>query len=363
MTRLGKERVLVVDDDKNRADIVRRRLCEDFEIVNASPGPSAVRLLETEEFDLLISDQRESALLSLAGSEHQPELVGSCPAMKSLLAEIDRVANQECDLHLVGEKGSGKALVARSVHGIDTRSGAFFRIRLADLEVSEMEAAVFGGSRPSAGTFFLDGIECLPLPLQERLAREHRPGQPRDRGYRLITASSVPLAHATMSAMWKELVAGGSEEFASISVPALRDRGEDIPRLAVHFLTEAMKRSGRVGVTLGRQAMAELCAHSWPANVSELKQVVDDVVIRTSDNLEIGPGSMLSGGQSFIVEQVVSDIIGGGRGLDAAMAELEAAVIREALHQQRGNRSAAARQLKLPRQTLQDRMKKHGLWI
>jgi DNA-binding NtrC family response regulator len=145
-------------------------------------------------------------------------------------------------------------------------------------------------------------------------------------------------------------------------MPALRDRGEDIPRLAVHFLAEAMRRSGRVGITLGRQAMAELCAYDWPGNVSELKRVLDDTVLRAGDQSEIGPGTMLSGGQSFIVEQVVGDIIGGCRGLDAAMAELEAAVIREALQQQRGNRSAAARQLKLPRQTLQDRMKKHGLW-
>lgn len=362
MTRLGKVRVLVVDDDKNRADIVRRRLCEDFEIVNASPGPSAARLLETEDFDLLISDQRESSLLSLAGGFHQPELVGSCPAMKALLADIEFAANGPSDLHLIGETGCGKALVARSVHSIDTRSGAFVRIRLADLDVSEMEAAVFGTGRPSAGTFFLDGIDALPVPMQERLAREHLPGQPRDRGYRLITASSLPLGHASMSLMWKELVEDSSASFSSITVPALRDRGEDIPRLAVHFLSEAMKRSGRVGVTLGRQAMAELCAHSWPGNVSELKRVVDDIVLRTRDNSEIGPGTMLSGGQSFIVEQVVGDIIGGCRGLDAAMAELEAAVIREALRQQRGNRSAAARQLKLPRQTLQDRMKKHGLW-
>jgi DNA-binding NtrC family response regulator len=362
MTRLGKVRVLVVDDDKNRADIVRRRLCEDFEIVNASPGPSAVRLLETQDFDLLISDQRDSTKISLAGGLQQAELVGSCPAMMALLAKIEQAANQTGDIHLVGETGSGKALVARSIHGADTRTGAFVRIRLKDLNASEMEAAVFGSGRPSAGTFFLDGIEFLPADLQERLAREHSPGQSRERGYRLITASCLPLGHASMSESWRQLVEEASSNFTSITVPALRDRGEDIPRLAVHFLVEAMKRSGRLGVTLGRQAMAELCAHNWPGNVSELKQVVDDIVLRTNDNREIGPGAMLSGGQSFIVEQVVSDIIGGCRGLDAAMAELEAAVIREALHQQRGNRSAAARQLKLPRQTLQDRMKKHGLW-
>jgi arginine utilization regulatory protein len=108
--------------------------------------------------------------------------------------------------------------------------------------------------------------------------------------------------------------------------------------------------------------MAELCAHDWPGNVRELKTVIDDMVVRTSDHSEIASGFKQPGGQSLIVEQVVGDIIGGCRGLDAAMAELEAAVIREALEQQQGNRSAAARQLKLPRQTLQDRMKKHGLW-
>ena len=79
MSRLGKVRVLVVDDDKNRADIVRRRLCEDFEIVNASPGASARHLLETEDFDLLISEQARST---------QETMIGDCPAM--LLLRVER---------------------------------------------------------------------------------------------------------------------------------------------------------------------------------------------------------------------------------------------------------------------------------
>ena len=253
-------------------------------------------------------------------------------------------------------------MAARAVHSLDTRNGAFVRVRLADLNSDEMEAAIFGEGRPAAGTFFLDGIEHLPLALQDRLAAEHALGQRRTGEYRLVTASSVALTHESLSKAWHARSQVPATDLTLINVPALRDRGEDIPRLAVHFLSEAMRRTRRVGVTLGRQAMAELCAHDWPGNVSELKRIIDDTVMRTNDNTEIGPGSMLSGGQSFIVEQVVGDIIGGCRGLDAAMAELEAAVIREALQQQRGNRSAAARQLKLPRQTLQDRMKKHGLW-
>lgn len=367
MTRLGKVRVLVVDDDKNRADIVRRRLCEDFEIVNATPGPLAARLLETEDFDLLISEQVGSSQVGLSGgairkSFSEPELVGSCVAMKALLAEVQVAANASCDVHILGEAGSGKAMAARALHSVDTRNGAFVRVRLADLNSDEMEAAVFGEGRPAAGTFFLDGIENLSLALQERLAAEHAPGQLRTGKYRLVTASSVPLTHESLSDVWQAASGGGATELSLIHVPALRDRGEDIPRLAVHFLSEAIRRTGRVGVTLGRRSVAELCAHDWPGNVSELKRIINDTVVRTKDNTEIGPGSMLSGGQSFIVEQVVGDIIGGCRGLDVAMAELEAAVIREALQLQRGNRSAAARQLKLPRQTLQDRMKKHGLW-
>lgn len=355
MSRLGK--VLVVDDDKNRADIVRRRLCEDFEIVNASPGPSAAHLLETEEFDLLISERGNAAQQVATDSNGEPELVGTCPAMMVLLTDIERAARQDGDLHLVGEIGSGKALVARTVHRIEKRPGAFLCVRLADLEPSEMEAAVFGHALPVGGTLFVDGIDRLSLPLQERLVRERNSGQLRSSDFRLVSASAVALEHATISPALAQHM-GASR----VLIPELRNRGEDIPRLAVHFVGDAMRKSGRVGLTIGRRAMAELCAYDWPGNVGELKAVIDDVVVRTQDDTEIGPGMMLSGGQSLIVEQVVVDIIGGCRGLDAAMAELEAAVIREALEQQHGNRSAAARQLKLPRQTLQDRMKKHGLW-
>ena len=354
---MGKVRVLVVDDDKNRADIVRRRLCEDFEIVNASPGPSAAHLLETEEFDLLISEQGKAAQRTVKNLTRESELVGNCPAMMELLTDIERAARQQGDLHLVGESGSGKALVARSVHRIEGRVGAFVCVRLSDLDAEEMEAAVFGHKLSAGGTLFLDGIERLSMSAQERLVRERNSGQLPSSSYRLICASSVPLGHASMSPALAQHLG-----VSLVQIPELRDRGEDIPRLAVHFVGEAMRRSGRVGLTIGRKAMAELCAYDWPGNVSELKSVIGDIVTRTNDHTEIGPGMMLSGGKSLIVEQVVVDIIGGCRGLDAAMAELEAAVIREALEQQQGNRSAAARQLKLPRQTLQDRMKKHGLW-
>ncbi len=351
MARTGKVRVLVVDDDKQRVEVFQRCLSSDFDVVEATPGLSATRLMESEHFDLLVSDKRGPT-----GIDSGTGFVGACPSTRSLLDAIEGFGAESGDVLVTGEAGSGKARVARSLHQATRGGGAFLCLRLAELAPGQIEAAIFDKARAQSlaaerGTLFIDGVERMSHELQARLVAD------RDQswaGWRIVCATAEdpsglhPLLLQHLGARVIELL-------------PLRDRGEDIPPLAGHFVAQASRRLGRRGISLSREAMAELCVYNWPGNVSELREVIEQAVPRCSDLGEIGPG-LLREGKSPIVGQVVDDIIGGSRGLDAAMAELEAAVIREALQQQRGNRSAAARQLKLPRQTLQDRMKKHGLW-
>lgn len=351
MARMGKVRVLVVDDDKQRVEVFQRCLGADFDVVEARPGVSAAKLLESEDFDLLVSDKRGS----LTGNASRLDFVGSCPSTRRLIETIERVTREDGDVLVLGEVGSGKARVARAIHqNRGQAAGAFLCIRLAELDAEQMEAAVFDNAVTqlhSGGTLFIDGIENMPVDAQVRLVRERDTLWP---GWRMILATQSR----------NDIASPALREHVSpreIEIRPLRERGEDIPELAVHFVAKICEQLGRQGVSLSREAMAELCAYDWPGNVSELRDVIEQAVARSEDNSQIGSG-LLSEGQNAIVGQVVEDIIGGSRGLDAAMAELEAAVIREALQQQHGNRSAAARQLKLPRQTLQDRMKKHGLW-
>jgi DNA-binding NtrC family response regulator len=350
MDRLGKVRVLVVDDDKQRVEVFQRCLSQDFDVFEARPGVAARRLLETEDFDLLVSDKSGP---NGAGKEGV-EIVGSCPNTRSLFVAIERIAREKGDVLIVGEPGSGKALTARALHQTEGRVGTFVCVRLAEIDADQIESIVFERPMPVGGTLLLEGIEHLPLVLQERLVRERESGQLPSNDCRVICAAETE-SDRISAALLRHLSP------RRIQLSPLRDRGEDIPRLAIHFVARASKRLGRAGISLSREAMSELCSYNWPGNVSELREVLEQALARCPDQGVIGAG-LLSGTQSPIVEQVVEDIIGGCRGLDAAMAELEAAVIREALQLQRGNRSAAARQLKLPRQTLQDRMKKHGLW-
>lgn len=298
--------------------------------------------------------------MDLARQGQEPSLIGSSPAMRTVFATIERVARTKGDVLIQGEVGTGKALVAKALHHTAGRSGEIECLKLAEMEASEMEAAIFDQTRKSETSLFIEGIENLELRLQDRLLRERLSDELAAERCHLIVGASTDLDAAVSRG---ELISGLRDHIRklNISVPALRDRGEDIPTLAVHFVSEHSERLGRTGITLGRGAMAELCGYDWPENVSELRRVVEHAVELAGDNSEIASGMLRRSGHP-IVEQVVEDIIGGGRGLDAAMAELEAAVIAEALEQHQGNRSAAARQLKLPRQTLQDRMKKHGLW-
>lgn len=352
MAKMGKVRVLVVDDDKKRFEVFQRCLGADFDLVEARPGVSTTRLLENEDFDLLLSDKRGS--VGITGSI--VEFVGSCPSTRSLLDTIERVAGADEDLLILGEAGSGKARVARAIHQERRQVGAFLCLRLAELDAGQIESAVFDNVmtqelQSEPGTLFIDGVQHLTMAAQDRLVQDRHTIWP---AWRIIFGA-LSLSDEISPSLRQHLA------HREVQIRPLRERGEDISGLAVHFAAKSCKTLGRNGISLSREAMAELCAYDWPGNVSELRDVIEQAVQRCSDMCQIGAG-LIGEGQNAIVEQVVEDIIGGSRGLDAAMAELEAAVIREALQQQHGNRSAAARQLKLPRQTLQDRMKKHGLW-
>ena len=277
-------------------------------------------------------------------------LVGSCPPMLQAFHLVSRFAQSEGDCLIWGESGTGKAALSQELHRLSSASGACLSVSLEGLSEADCEERAFT-EVPVGGTLLIRGIEGLSPRLQGQLAhlRVHRGS-----GTRLICTSSLApdeLDPRLLEVFGERLV----------SLPPLHARGADIVALAEHFLSEACRKNGREGRRLGREAMAAVCTHAWPGNLVELRSAIERAVVGSQAPAEFSE-LLVADLRSPIVVQVVEDIIGGGRGLDGSIAELESAVIAEALRRQRGNRSAAARQLKLPRQTLQDRMKKHGLW-
>ncbi|HVV88481.1 MAG TPA: sigma 54-interacting transcriptional regulator, partial [Kofleriaceae bacterium] len=231
------------------------------------------------------------------------ELIGRSPAALALLDLVARVAPTDATVLLGGESGSGKEMVARAIHRSSRRAqGPCVAVNCAALTESLIESELFGhekgaftgaterkvGRFESAdkGTLFLDEIGEMPLALQTKLLRvlEERRFE-RVGGTRPITVD-VRLVAATNRDLTDMVRRGTFREdlyyrlsVVATTVPPLRERGEDIPLLAEHFLARMRQQVGRRVVGFRPEAMRLLCAHTWPGNVRELRNAVERAVV------------------------------------------------------------------------------------
>jgi DNA-binding NtrC family response regulator len=233
-----------------------------------------------------------------------PEILGDSPALRRALDQVRRVASTDATVLLEGESGSGKELFARAVHHLSGRkSRSFFPINCAAIPENLLESELFGYEKGAftgasgtkrgkfeiadRGTLFLDEIGDLSPPLQGKVLRVieaksfERVGgtETRTVDIRLVAASNKDL---------KTLVAAGSFRqdlyfrlsVFPITVPPLRDRREDIPVLARHFLKRfAAEQKRRAALTLSPEALEALSAYPWPGNVRELENTIERAVI------------------------------------------------------------------------------------
>ena len=226
------------------------------------------------------------------------ELLIADPAMRGLFRLVERLAPSDLPVLVTGETGTGKELVALSLHARSRRAaGPFIAVNCAALPESLAESELFGHERgafsgastskqgffeaASGGTLFLDELGELPLSLQAKLLRAvetHqivRLGEPRG------VAVDVRLVAATNRDLGAEVKAGRFREdllfrlgAARVALPALRSRQREIPLLARAFLAQACAQQGRPVPTLSAAALAQLSAHDWPGNVRELRNAI-----------------------------------------------------------------------------------------
>jgi DNA-binding NtrC family response regulator len=224
-------------------------------------------------------------------------LVGESPVMRRLRALVARVAASTLPVLIEGETGSGKELVARALHEWSGRSGQFVALNVCAVSDSMFEAAMFGhvrgaftgAMRDSAGylteahrgTLFLDEVSGLSLGNQVKLLRAIETKEFRSVGaradkrsdFRLLAASNENVATLVERGQFRRDLAhrlGGLR----VTVPALRERIEDVPMLVTHFATEASAER-KIDVVIGPAVMRMLQAYSWPGNVRELRHVVE----------------------------------------------------------------------------------------
>jgi two-component system nitrogen regulation response regulator NtrX len=236
------------------------------------------------------------------------ELVGSGRAMTRLFAQIDRVAASETRVCILGETGTGKELVARAIHEKSPRrENAFITLNCAAVPAELIESELFGHERGSftgaatrhtgkfeqaeGGTLFLDEIGDMPLTMQAKLLRVLEEGEVERVGGDKPIKVNVRVIVATHRNL-EDLVK--KNEFRAdlfhrvyvfpLTLPALRDRPEDFPALIAHFAQQVAKQNGWKEKIFTDDAIAELRRYSWPGNVRELRNIVERLVLLSSDD-------------------------------------------------------------------------------
>lgn len=315
------------------------------------------------------------------------ELIGDSPGIAQLREQASRLLGRSAaggrlpPTLIVGETGTGKGLLARALHAASARrKAAFVDVNCASIPENLLEAELFGVERGAftgadrarpglfqaahRGTLFLDEIALLSTALQSKLLKALEDGAVRRVGSTRLDPVDAWLLAATNERLDEAMRAGRfrSDLYHRLSVitfrlPPLRERGEDVLRLADHFLAKACAEYGLAPRTLTDDARAALRAHPWPGNVRELANVIERVVLLsedvvvTRDMLELAPVADR--------EQRAPDRAGTRGVRPSDDGEREQLV--EALEATGWNLSRAAARLALPRNTLRYRMERHGL--
>jgi DNA-binding NtrC family response regulator len=314
-------------------------------------------------------------------------LMGASPLMQALVDRVRQVAESTFTVVLEGESGSGKEVVARAIHQESGRRRArFVPLDCGAIPETLVEAELFGHEKgafsgadrrreghfqfANGGTLFLDEVDHLPLTVQAKLLRVLQERQVMPLGssrhvpvdVRIIAASNRPLRAEADAGRFRPDLYYRLAEFA-IVVPPLRERREDIPRLAQRFVEEAALELGRPAVDLSDEAVALLTAHAWPGNVRELRNIVRQAVLQSRDMVSTAIiRDLLSATASpapapETSQRSLKDVA------DAAAEAAERGAIVAAVRACGGNKTRAARLLQTDFKTLHLKMKRYGLQV
>ncbi len=318
-----------------------------------------------------------------------PSLIGRSPGIDNVVSDIELVVNRTCNVLIEGETGTGKEVVARSIHERGGRSrGPWVAVNCGAIPESLLEAELFGHVRgaftgaiqsragkfelANRGTIFLDEIAEMPYGLQAKLLRVLQEREVERLGgneklhldIRVIAATNAGLADRVRRGLFREDLFYRLNVFP-ITVPPLRERSEDIPLLAQYFLDKVCRIEGCAPKTLDTAAVHKLGAHNWPGNVRELENVIESgaiisgsrTVVTSGDlRLQVQPSLSSQSGSTTLALHLPTE----GLDFQAAVEEFEHRLLTHALTRVRGNKTAAAELLGLKRTTLAAKMRVLG---
>ncbi|WP_206046939.1 sigma-54-dependent transcriptional regulator [Mangrovimicrobium sediminis] len=324
-------------------------------------------------------------------------LIGETPEIRGLRKQIDKLARSQAPVHIRGESGSGKEVVARLIHNHGPRSaGSFIAVNCGAIPPELMESELFGhmkgsftgatGDKPglfqaaAGGTLFLDEVADLPLSMQVKLLRAIQEKAIRPVGASEEQAIDVRILSATHKDLAAEVEAGRFRNdlyyrinVIDIHVPSLRERMADLPLLAPALLQRIAGEQGSRSMRLDDSAIEALCAYTFPGNVRELENILErslalaegDTI--TADNLQLTQSSASprsphartrksdrEGSHSWSADEAYGN-------LEGYLEDIEREILSKALEDSRWNKTATAKLLGISFRSLRYRLKKLGL--
>jgi DNA-binding NtrC family response regulator len=308
-----------------------------------------------------------------AQPEGTPLLIAESPAMEPVLQMIARVGPSDANVLITGENGTGKGLVALALHAASSRaSRPMVTINAGGVSEGVFESELFGHVKGAftdarqdrvgrfeladGSTLFLDEIANVPLSQQQKLLRVLEIGEFERLGSSRTRKADVRLISATNADPHAEVAAGRFRQdllfrlnTIEIRLPSLRERREDLPRLAKHFLAAHAHRYRKAITGFDPAAMQSLAEHPWPGNVRELEHAVERAVLMAQGNVIH---------RSDLGLRTTTHAEGGGRLEEMSLEDVEAFLIRKAMTRY-GNVSHAAKALGLSRSALYRRLERY----
>ena len=306
--------------------------------------------------------------------DHMPRIIADSPKMKPTLQLMERVGPSDANVLITGEHGTGKELVAQWLHASSARAQKpFIPVNMGGLSEGLFESELFGHVKGAftdaktdrvgrfeladGGSIFLDEIGNVPLPLQAKLLRVLQTGDVERVGSSKARHVDVRVISATNVVLHEEVASGRFREdllfrlnTIELHLPPLRERREDIPPLAMHFLRRHAARYRKQLAAFDAGAMQVLLEHPWPGNIRELDHAVERaVLLAQTDNVRAHDLALRGASPAA------------ARLEDLTLEEVERLLIQKALGRYEGNVSRAAQALGLSRSALYRRIATYGL--